>query len=103
MSTKIKNIHPGDILIEEFLKPMQITVYRLGKETGLSQTRIAQIIRGERSVTAETALKLGKFFGVEPEFWLNLQNYYDLEEANKQYKKDLDKIHDVRDLGLVPV
>ncbi|EQA37709.1 addiction module antidote protein HigA [Leptospira inadai serovar Lyme str. 10] len=101
MAGKIKNIHPGDILGEEFLKPMQISVYRLSKETGLSQTRIGQIIRGERSVTAETALKLGKFFQIEPEFWLNLQNYYDLEEAGKQFKKELDSIHNITELGLI--
>lgn len=103
MSNRIKNIHPGDILRDEFLEPMHITVYRLSKETGLSQTRIAQILKKERSITVETALKFGKFFGTEPQFWLNLQNYYDLEEANKQYKKDLDAIHDVKELGLVPV
>ncbi|WP_078130672.1 HigA family addiction module antitoxin [Leptospira alexanderi] len=100
MAGKIKNIHPGDVLSEDFLKPMQISIYRLSKETGLSQTRIGQVVRGERSVTAETALKLGKFFGIEPEFWLNLQNYYDLEEAGKQFKKELAAIHNVKELGL---
>jgi addiction module HigA family antidote len=72
---------------------MGITVYRLSKETGLSQTRISQIIKGERSVTAETALKLGKFFGVPAEFWMNLQALYDIEEAQKRYKKDIESIH----------
>ncbi len=69
----LRNIHPGEVLKEEFLEPMEISVYRLSKETGLSQTRISQIIKGKRSVTAETALKLGKFFGVPAEFWMNLQ------------------------------
>jgi len=69
----LRNIHPGEVIKEEFLEPMGISVYRLSKETGLSQTRISQIIKGERSITAETALKLGKFFGVPAEFWMNLQ------------------------------
>lgn len=89
----LKNIHPGEVLKEEFLGPMGISVYRLSKETGLSQTRISQIIKGERSITAETALKLGKFFGVPAEFWLNLQTLYDIEEAQKRYKKDIESIH----------
>ena len=85
----LKNIHPGEVLKEEFLEPMGISVYRLAKETDLSQTRLGQIIRGERSITAETALKLGKFFGVPAEFWMNLQTLYDIEEAQKRYKKTL--------------
>jgi addiction module HigA family antidote len=94
----LKNIHPGEVLKEEFLKPMGISVYRLAKETGLSQTRIGQIIKGERSITAETAVKLGKFFGVPAEFWMNLQTLYDIEEAQKRYKKDIEFIHTVREL-----
>src|SRR3990172_3869799 len=93
----LKNIHPGEVLKEEFLYPMGISVYRLSKETGLSQTRIGQIIRGERSVTAETALKLGKFFGVPAEFWMNLQALYDIEEAQKLYKKDIESMHTARE------
>lgn len=89
----LKNIHPGEVLKEEFLEPMGITVYRLSKQTGLSQTRISQIVKGERSITAETALKLGKFFGVPAEFWMNLQALYDIEEAQKRYKKDIESIH----------
>jgi addiction module HigA family antidote len=90
---QLKNIHPGEILKEEFLEPMGISVYRLSNETGLSQTRLGQLVKGTRSVTAETAVKLGKFFGVAPEFWMNLQSLYDIEEAQKQYKKDLKSIH----------
>lgn len=89
----LKNIHPGEVLKEEFLEPMGISVYRLAKETGLSQTRLGQIIRAERSITAETALKLGKFFGVPAEFWMNLQTLYDIEEAQKRHKKDIESIH----------
>ncbi|GBE01461.1 antitoxin HigA-1 [bacterium BMS3Abin08] len=94
----LKNIHPGEVLREEFLIPMGISVYRLSKETGLSQTRLSQIIKGERSITAETAVKLGKFFGVAPEFWMNLQSLYDIEEAQKQYKKELKSIHSFEEL-----
>lgn len=72
---------------------MGISVYRLSKETGLSQTRLSQSIRGERGVSAETALKLGKFFGVPAEFWMNLQTLYYIEEAQKRYKKDIESIH----------
>ena len=86
---KLKNIHPGEILKEEFLDPMGISVYRLAKETGLSQTRISQIIKKERSITAETALKIGKFFGTGPEFWMNLQTLYDLEEVSRQKAKEV--------------
>jgi addiction module HigA family antidote len=78
---KLKNIHPDEISKEEFLVPLGVTVYRLSMETGLSQTRLSQIIKGERSITAETALKLGKFFNVPAEFWMNLQSLYDIEEA----------------------
>ena len=76
----LPNIHPGEILKEEFLNPMGISAYRLSKDTGLSETRISQIIHGKRSITAETALILSLFFGNTADFWLNLQNHYDLEE-----------------------
>lgn len=94
----LKNIHPGEVLKEEFLGPMGISVYRLAKETGLSQTRVGQIIKAERSITAETAVKLGKFFSVPAEFWMNLQTLYDIEEAQKRYKKDIASIHTVQEL-----
>ncbi len=88
----LKNIHPGEILKEEFLKPMGISVYRLSKETGLSQTRLGQIIMGKRNITAETAVKLGRFLSTTAEFWMNLQSLYDVEEAKKRYKKDINSI-----------
>jgi len=94
----LKNIHPGEVIKEEFLEPMGISAYRLAKETGLSQTRIGQIIKGERSITAETAVKLGKFFSVPAEFWMNLQTFYDIEEARKRYKKDIESIQTVGEL-----
>ncbi len=82
---------------------MGISVYRLSKETGLLQTRLGQIIRGQRGISAETALKLGKFFGVPAEFWMNLQTLYDIEEAQKRYKKDIESIHTFHDSKLVVV
>ncbi|HYA14580.1 MAG TPA: HigA family addiction module antitoxin [Syntrophales bacterium] len=90
---RLKNIHPGEVLQEEFLAPMGISVYRLSKETGLSQTRLGQIIRGERNVTAETAVKVGRFLNTGPEFWLNLQSLYDIEEADRRYGKEVEAIH----------
>ncbi len=95
---QLKNIHPGEILKEEFLDPMGISAYRLSKETGLSQTRLGQLIKGKRNMTAETAVKLARFFEVPPEFWMNLQSFYDIEEAQKRYKKDLKSIHSIQEL-----
>lgn len=88
----LKNIHPGEILKEEFMIPLGISAYLLSKQTGLSQTRLGQIIREKRSITAETALKLGKFFDIPAEFWMNLQAFYDIEETRKLYNKELDSI-----------
>lgn len=84
LSTTIDNIHPGEILSEEFLIPLGITPYKLSKETGMPQTRISEIVHGRRSISADTAIRLSMFFGNSPEFWLNLQNMYDLEEEMKK-------------------
>jgi addiction module HigA family antidote len=74
-------IHPGEILLEGFLKPMGITQYRLAKDINVPQRRISEIVQGKRSITADTALRLGRFFGMEAQFWLNLQARYDLLQA----------------------
>ena len=89
----LKNIHPGEVLQEEFLVPMGISVYRIAKETGLSPTRLGQIIKGKRSITVETAIKIGRFLNTGPEFWMNLQSLYDIEEAKKRYEKEAEEIH----------
>jgi len=89
---KLKNIHPGEILLEEFLIPMEISAYRLAKETFLPKTRISEIIKGNRRITADTALRLSKYFGTSATFWLGLQNDYDLEEESNQKKLELDSI-----------
>ena len=82
---KLPNIHPGEILKEEFLVPMKISAYRLSKEIGIPQTRISQIIKGKRRITADTALRLSAFFGNTPKFWLGLQDDYDLEEERYRH------------------
>jgi antitoxin HigA-1 len=92
MMNRIPNIHPGEILSEDFLKPMGLSAYRLSKGANIDQTRISEIIRGKRSVTADTALRLARFFGNSPEFWLNLQAHYDLEQKKREMEKDLKKI-----------
>lgn len=79
MSQSLAPVHPGEILQEEFMKPLAITQYRLAKETNVPPRRINEIVRGQRAVTADTALRLGKFFGTSEMFWLNLQARYDLD------------------------
>ncbi|HBA88279.1 MAG TPA: addiction module antidote protein, HigA family [Geobacter sp.] len=74
-------IHPGEILLTEFLAPMKITQYRLAKDIGVTARRINEIVHGRRAITADTALRLGRFFNMEPQFWLNLQTHYDMEVA----------------------
>ena len=86
------NIHPGEILLEEFLLPMKLTPYRLAKEIGVQQTRISQIIKGSRSITADTAVRLARFFGTTEEFWMNLQREYDLRKVKSEKSEELSHI-----------
>ena len=81
---KIKPIHPGEILMEEFLTPLNISQYRLAKDIGVSPIRINEIVHGKRAVTADTALRLAKYFGTTPHFWLNLQSHYALEIESEE-------------------
>lgn len=90
--TKLNNIHPGEILLEEFLKPMSLSAYRLSKDIGIPQTRTSEIIHGRRRITADTALRLSKYFGTTAKFWLGLQNDYDIEEEHKRLEGELDSI-----------
>lgn len=84
MPKKLTPPHPGEILTEEFLKPLKITQYRLAKDTSVPPRRINEIVHGTRSISADTALRLARYFSTSPEFWLNLQARYDLEkEVNK--------------------
>ncbi len=89
---RLKNIHPGEILSEEFLVPMEITAYRLAKETNLPQTAISDIIKGKRNLTAQIALRFSKYFGTTAQFWMGLQDDFDLEEESERYKEELTKI-----------
>lgn len=89
---KLKNIHPGEILNEEFLIPLNISAYRLSKDTNIPQTRVSAIIKGNRRVTVDTALRLAKFFGNTAKFWLGLQDDFDIEEENIRLKNKLNSI-----------
>ena len=89
---KLKNIHPGEILLEEFLIPLGISAYRVSKETDIPQTRISAIIKGNRRITADTALRLSKYFGNSAKFWLGLQDDFDIEEENAHLKNELNSI-----------
>jgi len=89
---RLRNIHPGEVLLEEFLKPLNISAYRLSKDINIPQTRISQIIHGRRRITADTALRFSKYFGTTPRFWLGLQDDYDLEEEREHIIEDLERI-----------
>jgi addiction module HigA family antidote len=88
----LRNIHPGEILQEEFLKPLEISAYRLSKDIFIPQTRISEIIKGNRRITADTALRLSKYFGNSAKFWLGIQDDYDIEEGEIQKKTELESI-----------
>ena len=92
MTTKaLSPIHPGEILYEEFLKPMGITQCRLAEAISVPSKRINEIVRRKRAITADTALRLGRFFGMSPQFWLNLQNRYEFEITEDLFSDRLDK------------
>ncbi|MEO8151306.1 MAG: HigA family addiction module antitoxin [Bacteroidia bacterium] len=90
---KLRNIHPGEILLEEFLLPLNITSYRLSKEIGISPNRISEIIKSKRRITADTALRLSKYFGNSAKFWLGLQDDYDIEIEKELKSKELMNIN----------
>ena len=92
---RLPNIHPGEVLKEEFLEPMGITPYRLAKETFIPQTRISEILKGRRRITADTALRFSRFFGTSAKLWLGLQVAYDLEEEELAKKQELEEIKKV--------
>jgi addiction module HigA family antidote len=89
---KLDNIHPGEVLREEFMIPLEITAYRLSKDLGIPQTRISEILKGRRRVSADTALRLSKYFGNSAKFWLGIQDDYDLEEELTSRKREFQKI-----------
>lgn len=89
---KLRNIHPGEILQEEFLLPLGLSAYKLSKDVGIPQTRVSEIIKGNRRVTADTALRLSKYFGNSAKFWLGLQDDFDIEEEEQLKSKELESI-----------
>lgn len=95
MKTEKRNthaIHPGEILMEEFLAPLGVSQYRLAKDVGVPPRRINEIVHGTRGVSADTALRLAQFFGTTPQFWMNLQNHYDLSVSKKAIGVPLEKL-----------
>ncbi len=90
-SKLLANITPGEILLEDFLKPMGTSQYRLAKDIGVPPRRINEIVKGERAITADTALRLGRYFSMSPQFWLNLQSHYDLEVEGQRLAGRLEK------------
>jgi addiction module HigA family antidote len=88
---KLPAIHPGEILMEEFLRPMGISQYRLAKDISVPPRRINEIVHGKRAITADTALRLGRYFKMSPQFWLNLQTRFDLEVTEDRLADRLDK------------
>jgi addiction module HigA family antidote len=93
-------VHPGEILLEEYLKPMGISQYRLAKDTGVPARRINEIVHGKRGISADTALRLARYFGTTERFWLNLQGRYDLEVEKDRLGERLEQ--EVRVLGVSP-
>lgn len=89
---RIPNVTPGEILNEEFLKPMGITAYRLSRDTEMPATRVSQILRGRRRITADTALRLSRYFGNSAEFWMGIQDEYDLREERERIEPELERI-----------
>lgn len=89
---KLANIHPGEILFHEFLEPLEISAYRLSKDLKIPQTRISEIIKGNRRITADTALRLSKYFGNSAKFWLGIQDDFDIERQKEIKETELNKI-----------
>ena len=92
---KLKNIHPGEILQEEFLIPLEISAYRLSKDIEIPQTRVSKIVKGDRRITADTSLRLSKYFGNSAKFWLGIQNDFDIEEESNEKKTELSAIKQI--------
>ena len=93
---KLKNIHPGEILLEEFLIPLEISSYKLSKELKIPQTRISEITKGNRRITADTALRLSQYFGNSAKFWLGLQDDYDIENEMSEKSNEVKRIRRIR-------
>jgi addiction module HigA family antidote len=94
MDEILSPIHPGEVLMEDFMKPLGLSQYRLAKDIGVTPIRISQIVNGQRAITVDTALRLARYFGTSAEVWLHLQVRYDLEVAEKELRKQI--IHEVK-------
>lgn len=90
-SGRLAPVHPGEVLRDEFLTPMALSVYRLARELKVSRPRLNDIVLGRRGVTVDTALRLGRYFGTTPEFWINLQTRYDLDVAERTVRRDIER------------
>ncbi len=99
MARRLKNVHPGDVLVEDFLTPLGVTPYGLAKEIGVPLTRISEICHGRRAVTADTALRLARYFGTSAKFWLGLQEDFDLEELQRAKGKEIAAIAPLKRAG----
>lgn len=93
---KLKNITPGEVLMEEFLIPLEISQYRLSKDLAIPQTRVSEIIKGNRRISADTAVRLGAYFGNSAKFWLGLQNDYDIEKELNEKSSEVKRINRIR-------
>ncbi len=91
MVKKLSPVTPGDVLLEEFLRPMNITQNQLAKDINVPANRISQVVHGKREITSDTALRLGKYFGIEPEFWINLQVRFNMKIARSELGKKIEK------------
>ena len=96
---KLDNIHPGEILKEEFLEPFGITAYRLAKETNIPITRIMEILKKKRKITIDTALRLSAFFGNSVDFWVGIQSEFEIREEKEKLSAEISKIHNVREFA----
>ena len=94
----LKNVHPGEVLQEEFLIPLHLTAYKLAKATSIPQTRISEIVQGNRRVTADTALRFSKYFGTSAKFWLGLQDDFDIEEEKHAKSKEFNAIRQYKEM-----
>jgi antitoxin HigA-1 len=96
---RLDNIHPGEVLLEEFMKPMEITAYRLSKDLEIPQTRVSEILKGRRRISADTALRLSRYLGNSAKFWLGLQDDFDLEEELNKRKPEFQRIKKRKDFA----
>ena len=101
MDVLLKPVHVGDILYEEFMQPYHITAYKLAYMTGLSQTQIGRIIKGKRGITVDTALRFAQVFSTSPEFWLNIQNRYEIDSMKAETKECIKRIQPIKDCVFV--